>query len=308
MAKLTISIVTYNGAAVIADCLKSLQAQTFEDVELIVVDNASQDDTLEVVRQYAPEATIIALSQNVGFGAGHNIAIRQAAASWVLVLNQDVVLKSNALEQLYDATLRGDVAVIGPCLLRSAHESPAIIDTAGLEKTWYYRFTDRGSSKPLHEGLQRSGYVWGISGACMLLRKQALQQIAYGQAEYFDESFFMYKEDIDLCIRLKREGWKAWYEASAIGYHRRTARQPRTTTQTAAHRRRMPTYVKQYSYRNQWYLILKHTLFVLLPFIALYEILKFGYILLSEPRTLALVPDIIKSLPRLVKRRYGIST
>lgn len=308
MAKLSVSIVTYNGAEVIGPCLQSLQAQTFEDFELIIIDNASQDATLKAVQTNAPQAKIIALERNIGFGAGHNLAILQSNAPWVLVLNQDVILQPDCLERLFEATLRGNVAVIGPCLLRSRQESPAIIDTAGLEKTWYYKVSDRGSNRVLQHKWQRSGFVWGISGACMLLRKSALQQIVHGGKEYFDETFFMYKEDVDLCARLAKQSWKAWYEASAVGYHTRTGRAPAGTKELREHRRRLPAYVKQYSYRNHWFVLIKHApLYLLLP-ILVYELLKFAYVLVFEPRSLRYALRIFTNLPLLLKRRYGIPT
>lgn len=306
MSKLTISIVTYNGADVIDACLKSLQQQDFEDYELIIVDNHSSDDTLTKARQLFASAKIIALDSNVGFGAGHNIAIAQAKSDWVLVLNQDVELAPDALSRLYEQTLRGDVAAIGPCLMRDKAKEK--LDTAGLDKSWYYHFSDRGAGQAPRDSWMRAGYVWGISGACVLLRVSALRQIAYKTpqgAEYFDASFFLYKEDIDLCLRLRRAGWKCWYEPQALGYHRRTGRAPAKAASITTHRRSMPAYVRQYSYRNHWFVLLKHApliaLFALLPF----ELVKALFILITEPRTLKYSYQVITRLPQLVKRRYA---
>lgn len=310
MAKVTVSIVTYNGIGTIEACLQSLHAQHFTDLEVVVVDNASTDGTVAAVTNLVPEARIIALHQNVGFGAGHNEAIRNSSSEFVLVLNQDVVLDPGALQELVDAAEASGAAATGPLLLRpNPLPERTIVDTAGLQKSLWWAVKDRGASKPLHPRLHRSGFVWGISGACVLLRRDALEMVAYTRAdglpEYFDESFFMYKEDVDLAARLRRRAYTAWYEAAAVGYHGRTGAAPASAAQQASHRRRMPAYVREYSYRNHWLVLIKHAWLWQLPAIAIYEAIKFLFILLSEPKTLRMLPDLPALLSLMLKRRYA---
>lgn len=311
MPALTISIVTYNGVGKIEPCLRSLHAQTFSDFDIIVVDNASSDGTIAAVTNGAPEARIIPLHTNVGFGAGHNRAIRESTTPYVLVLNQDVVLQPTAIEKLMNAAEQSRAAVVGPLLLRprSSTALPAIVDTAGLKKSWWWHVADRSSGRTVGEREQRSGFLWGISGACALYRRDDLASVAYkganGLDEYFDEYFFMYKEDVDLAARLRRRGFRAWYEASAVGDHGRTGYAAAKTGQQAEHRRRLPAYVREYSYRNHWFVIIKHAWLWQLPFILVYEVVKLLFLLVTEPRTLRMIPSIVRNTPRMLRRRYA---
>jgi len=301
MARLTVSIVTYNGVGKIEDCLKSLHAQTISDFDIIVVDNASSDGTIAAVTNGAPEARRIELHQNIGFGAGHNKAIQASQTPYILVLNQDVVLQPTALEHLLAAAESSHAAAIGPLLLRpESTQGKQIVDTAGLIKRPWWSVFDRATGKTLTPTLSRSGFLWGVSGACMLLRRSALEHVAYqkpdGTREYFDESFFMYKEDVDLCARFKRVGERCWYEASAIGTHGRTGKHGK--------RLALPAYVREYSYRNHWFLLYKHAWLIAWPIIAPYEALKLVWIFVREPKTLRVIPEILAGIPRMLKRRY----
>ncbi|MBI4122154.1 MAG: glycosyltransferase family 2 protein [Parcubacteria group bacterium] len=308
---LTISIVTYNGAGKITRCLQSLHRQTFEDFDVVVVDNASHDGTLVEVDAASPEARVIALHENVGFGRGHNIAIRETQTPFILVLNQDVVLEARALEQLMAAAhAQQDAGVVGPCLYRGETPQPVErIDTAGLHKSFFYQVVDRGTGREVSDRFTRPGFVWGISGSCMLLRRSAIESIAYtrsdGTKEYFDENFFMYKEDLDLCARLNRAGFKSWYEPRALGWHTRTGFAPSGMTQVTKHRAKLPRYVRQYSYRNHWLFILKNAPLLFAPFILVYELLKALYLLVFETRTLGMILQVFPLLPIMLARRYA---
>ena len=162
---LTISIVTYNGAGKITKCLQSLHAQTYEDFDVVVVDNASTDGTVAEVTSVAPEAQLIQLDSNTGFGAGHNVAIRVTKSPFILVLNQDVVLHEQALQEMMVAANAHDEAgVVGPCLYRGEGAKPEeVIDTVGLRKSFFYQVTDRGAGKEPTRKLLQAGYLWGVS-------------------------------------------------------------------------------------------------------------------------------------------------
>jgi GT2 family glycosyltransferase len=252
------------------------------------------------------------LSKNVGFGAGHNIALFKAQTPYVLVLNQDVVLEREALARLMAAAQEhGDAAALGPCLLRPGRpKAEAIIDTAGLQTRVWGSVFDRGSSRTIQTRYQRSGYVWGISGACLLLKREAVLSLAYARpdrnyGEIFDETFFMYKEDVDLGARLRTAGWKVWYEAEAIGTHGRTGAAPASLGETRQHRRRLARYVRQYSYRNHWFFLIKNAPLWQWPLILPYEALKFVFILFTEPTTLRLFPSLVRRSWLMLKRRYA---
>ena len=295
---LTISIVTYNASNEIRECLQSLKRQTFQDFDITIVDNNSSDNTLDQVSLIYPDAKIIRNRENCGFGKAHNQAISKSNSNWILVLNQDVILEDAAIEKMMLKTTDESVASIGLKLFLDSSKTK--IDTTGLIKTIYYKVIDRGAGDMPSPDLDKSNWVWGISGACVLYRKSALDRISYGNAqdrEYFDEYFFMYKEDIDIAARLQSAGYKSWYQADAIGVHARTG-------SSSKKRSERPEYISTQSYKNHLYFIFKNASLVALPLITLYEALKLGYLLLFEPRTLRVLPVALRNLPLMYKRRY----
>lgn len=301
MNKLTVSIVTYNAGEDIKKCLESLKAQIGVTFDLIIVDNSSEDDTVRLAKSVMPKAEIIELSKNIGFGAGHNIAISRAKTEWILVLNQDVALEKDCLVKLFKASADRSVAAIGPLLYRNTKRDE--IDTAGLEKTWYYKVFDRNKN-------YNSGYVWGISGACLLLKKDALKNSAHFRSdrnypEYFDENFFMYKEDVDLAARLQRKGWRAYFVSDAVGYHQRTGRQAQNAAQTYQHRQALPDHVSPNSYKNHWYFLIKNVSLIALIPALIYEIGKFIYLLVFERKTLSALKSAFKNFKLMYQRRYA---
>lgn len=303
---LTISIVTYNSAPLIASCLQSLQHQTFSAFDIIVVDNHSTDETIQEVHRVAPQARVIALENNVGFGAAHNIAIHASDSEYILVLNPDCTLKETALRRLMNAAeVQEEAAAISPCILRSPNDS--VIDSTGLVKTFYGAAYDRGAGKPLPGSLKQSGSIWGVSGACALYRRSALEEVQHTtdshRPQYFDEDFFMYKEDVDLAARLQRAGWSAWYQHDAIAYHTRTGK-PSKIQDTKRNRETRKEYINKHSYRNHLLYLVKNVrgLAILPSFF--YEFMKFVYLFVFETKTLSVWPSVIKAIPTTLSKRY----
>jgi len=285
--QVTISIVTYNPGDEIITCLDSLKAQTFQDFEVIIIDNASTDNSIDKVQRNYPEITILHQENNLGFGKAHNIAIRKTDSPWVLVLNQDVILEPTALEEMMKFTSNKSLASIGPKLYLTKDQKN--IDTTGIKKLFFFHYKERMD--------QQDQQVWGISGSCALYRKEALDSVAYANSEYFDEFFFMYKEDIDLAERLNKKGWKAQFASTAIGYHNRTASK-------SVSRFNRPEYIKQHSYKNHLFVVIKHATLITLPFVFIYECLKFLFLLFTSPKTLMVLLEVVKLSPKMLKRRY----
>jgi GT2 family glycosyltransferase len=194
------------------------------------VDNASADDSAEMVRQRFPDCTLIANPRNVGFGAACNQALPHAG-EFLLVLNPDATLEPGALETLLSrASAREDIAVVGPRLRylddapqpsRRRFPTPATLLCESTPLDWRlpnlpwlrrYRYAgERGD---------RAHPVDWVSGACLLIRASAFRQVGG-----FDPAFFMYFEEVDLCRRLRALGWRTWYEpgATVTHHHSRSA-------------------------------------------------------------------------------------
>src|SRR3989344_5145941 len=210
--KVSVQIVTRNSLRYIGNCLESLEQQTLGDFSLIVIDNGSTDKTATFVRNHFPTVTVLENFKNLGFSRAHNQGIAFSQAEYVLVLNPDIVLTETFLEKLVAfADTQPAGGSFGGKLLRLRSEAvntddgdslrdvlrTNMIDSAGLRITRGRKVFDRGSGQQDRGQYERSEEVFGISGACALYRRSALDEIKVN-GEYFDVDFFAYKEDADV--------------------------------------------------------------------------------------------------------------
>ncbi len=202
---LSVVIVTYNVRDLVVDCLHSLGG---EAAEVFVVDNASEDGTVEAVRATWPGVTVIANAVNRGFAAANNQALRLARGRHVCLLNPDTVVRSGALARLQEALEQNPrLGIVGPRLLnpdgspQSAGLSfPTFGDLVRGAVPWTRRTrAPRGAGRSGGDPLP---YDWVI-GACMVLRREVLEEVGL-----LDEEYFMYGEEKDLCCRAKQAGWQ----------------------------------------------------------------------------------------------------
>lgn len=205
-------------------CLESLrQFGPSGRVRIFVVDNASEDGTAEMIRSAFPEVELIANARNVGFSAANNLAIARGFARYVLALNPDTRVTSGALDRLVQ--LMDNQPEIGICGCRLVCEDgsfdhaakrsfPTVAGAAG-----HFLGFGRMPHSPQRLAQYRApdvvaGPVDAVNGAFMLMRRSALDDVGL-----FDEGFWMYMEDLDLCYRLREAGWTTWYEPSVVISH-----------------------------------------------------------------------------------------
>lgn len=206
---LSVVIVSFNTAALLYNCLQSLFAACEGmALEVIVVDNASRDGSVAMVRAEFPQARLIANRRNVGFGVANNQAVAVARAPYVMLLNSDTIVPPGAAERLLRELDRApDLGLVGPRLIgadgkvqRSAFRFPtprALL----LEQINLARFLPAARQAHQPDETCARSVDWLI-GACVLGRRDLLAALGP-----FDPRFFMYGEDIDLCYRLRRAGW-----------------------------------------------------------------------------------------------------
>lgn len=329
-----ISIVTWNSMKYLPEALASVEAQTYGDYTLVVVDNASSDDVEDFVKSTHPRVAFFRNTKNQGFSRGHNLAISYAKARiapergdvLVLVMNPDAVLEPTFLEEAVIAMSRHAEAgsIAGKLLRMTASKeemSPGgdktfTVDSAGLRIRKTRRTDDRGAGEQDGTDFDQSREVFGPTGALALYRLAALEDVAYhpkksvdGRDEYFDEDLFAYKEDLDLAWRLRLHGWTCWFEPRAVAYHYRTAKgkDKASYLALAVQRRGRSKLVKFLSYRNHWLLLMKNdhavNRLIDLPRILWYETGKFLYALLLEPSTLKAIPAALALWPKMLAKR-----
>lgn len=308
MPSVAVVIVTWNSKTVVADCLSSLQRQTFGEVAVMVVDNASSDGTVELIRRDFPQVMVLRNPQNVGFARANNQGIALTQGDYVLTLNPDVELEPTFLERLVkfaQAHPQGG-AYCGKLLKRQPEQGPGVIDSTGVRITRSRRVLDRGEGEIDAGRYETVEQVFGVTGAAALYRRAALHE-AVVDGQYFDEFFFAYKEDVDLAWRLRLLGWEAWYVPMAVGYH------PRGLARLAGwrgwwrRRRQRSRALRLLSYRNHRALLLKHEqlpnlLLHAMP-IAVRELGSLTFVLLVEPFQLKGIGQLVGRLPRLLGQR-----
>jgi N-acetylglucosaminyl-diphospho-decaprenol L-rhamnosyltransferase len=244
MPRLSIIIVTYNSRADIASCLAAVtgDAAPRVDHEIVVVDNASTDDTAGFVRERWPGVRVIDAGGNLGFAGANNAGIRQTFGELVLLLNPDTRVEAGAVDRLV-ALLDSHpaIAVVGPRLEDAAGRAelsfgPMLSPLTELGQKVLVIGNERGwaAVTTLVERLTRHAReVDWVSGACLLVRRADIEAVGL-----FDERFFMYTEDVDLCASIRARGRTVCFEPAARVVHLRgRSRQSAASATEAAYRR-----------------------------------------------------------------------
>jgi N-acetylglucosaminyl-diphospho-decaprenol L-rhamnosyltransferase len=217
-------VVNYESGAALSRCVGDLRAEGI--VELVVVDNGSRDGSVHALRRLFPDVCVVVPGCNLGYGAAANRGVAVTTLPSVLVCNPDVELRPGALGELAAALADdSDCALVGP-LIRdpagarypSARSFPSLVDAAGHAAFGMFvpdnRFTRSYQNAHLGgPGVTTEPVDW-VSGACFLVRRSAFEDVGG-----FDESYFMYAEDVDLCWRLGRAGWRVAYAPTAEVTH-----------------------------------------------------------------------------------------
>jgi len=216
-------IVSYNSRECLPDCVRSLRSEGVADV--VVVDNASSDRSVEAVLASDPDVVVVATGANLGFGSGVNRGAETATGEYLLVLNPDTVVEPGTVKALSHALdIDARLAAVGPriesvdgSLYPSVRSFPNLWVASGhafLGLAWPTNpFTRRYRMLDWDHGHPAADVDW-VSGACMLVRRSAFEAVGG-----FDERYFMYVEDVDLCWRLGRAGWRIGYEPAGRVVH-----------------------------------------------------------------------------------------
>jgi GT2 family glycosyltransferase len=212
----SIVILNWNGAECIDACLQSVIQSTYTNIEIIVVDNGSTDSSVQQIQKYS-QVLLVALPQNTGYAAGNNVGFRHVRGKYVVALNNDVVVDSRWLEQpvaLFESNARTGIIACR----QMNYDNHDIIDCLYAYPGQSLLFEPMGHGqiyKPAYDLHGCSGRVIAANGAAAIYRKTMLDEL-----EGFDESYYAYHEESDLCMRAFLHGWACIYAPQAIVYHR----------------------------------------------------------------------------------------
>lgn len=229
---LSVIIVNYNTAALTKSCIESLLAQKFQgSLEIIVVDNASRDESVALLRSDFPDITVVAHTSNVGLAAGVNAGLQRATGTYMLILNPDIIVLPGALQELVRyLDTHPTVGIVGGQLLSPNGKIQASCYRFYHPMTILYRRTLLGKTAVGKQEINRflmkdfdrqhvRAVDW-LMGACLAVRARAVQRVGG-----MDERFFLYFEDVDWCRRFWEAGWHVVYMPMAkfSHYHQRSS-------------------------------------------------------------------------------------
>lgn len=259
MKDVDVIIVSHNTRDDLAVCLESLHAPLPECVSHVtIVDNGSSDGTAEMVRERWPGIQVIALAENLGFGAANNVALRQSQARYALLLNSDTRVPAGAVDTLRERLLARGAVAAGPHLV-DGNGRPEVSFGPMLTpaRELIQRFRVRVAATPRHwasgwveRQLAEERFTDWVSGACLLLDAKAA-----AAAGLFDERFFLYEEDVDLCAALRRRGGRVLYTPAATVVHyrgRSVAKVPAASSSSHYDRSHLAFYQKHAPHWLPW--------------------------------------------------------
>lgn len=251
-------IVSYNVREHLRRCLRSAFASRDVTLEVIVVDNGSRDGSADTVAKEFPQVRLVRLPENRGYAAANNVGLVECRGSYVLLLNPDMFLDLDAVAQLGNFLMvHSEVGAVGPRILRPdgrpdpaarrAFPTPLV---AALRMSGLSRLFPRSARMARynlgHLSPESTHEIDSGTGACLLVRRSALNEVGL-----FDTDYFLYGEDIDLCLRLKTAGWAIYYLPTALGTHVKGASASQRPLESIYefHRAMWTFYKKHYAFR-----------------------------------------------------------
>ncbi len=228
-SRVAVIIVSHNSQAYLEKCLRSLGEQTLEIATIVVVDSGSDDCSyLQVLAKKF--SFLLILEKNIGFSRANNLGLAALSneIDYVIFVNPDVFLSPQFVSQAVRVCgAEPDYGVVSGKLFTYDllnDTATTRFDSTGISRTFFGRWIDRGQGEEDSGQYESAEPMKALCGALLFCRKDALNSL---EQKGFDEDFFLYKEDIELCLRLWKKGWKCIYEPKLVGYHCRGWQQNR---------------------------------------------------------------------------------
>ena len=293
-------VLNYNGGRMVLDCLASLSAQEPPCHEIVCVDNASTDGSVESIEAGFPSVRTVRLPRNLGFAGGMNRGIKETTGDLVALVNLDVVLEPTYLARCA-ATLAAGPSLGGVTgkLLRPDPVDPPLLDTTGHTVYRNRRAVDRGEREPDLGQYDSRTRLFSICGAAPVFRRGCLDDVRL-DGDVFDPDFFAYFEDFDLCWRAQLRGWEFAFVPEARGRHFRGGSGGKSSTfiLSCNHRNRLLVMLRNDTLAG----FLRH-----LPGIAYTELRATLHMISLRPAALVRAwTDFFRLLPGQLARRRAI--
>jgi GT2 family glycosyltransferase len=300
-------VVTWNSAKHVCACIDSVKGQSYPEVVLVVVDNGSDDGSVDMVKEKYPGTILIENTSNAGYCGALNQGIRKEASQFVLCLNADVRLRRDYVERAVETLLAlPECGMLSGKILRPDGKT---LDSAGQFLGRERRPRERGYGRADRGQYERMELVFSVCGAAAFYRRKMLDQIAF-DGQYFDESYFAFHEDLDVGWRAQLAGWRCVYEPRAVAFHERggTASPERRSLLLRGRQfTRRPLGIKYHIVKNRYMTIAKNDILesaladalVILAF----EILLWLAVVATSPALLLFIPSMVRETLRAGRRR-----
>ena len=214
---ISVIIPNWNGKKFLKTCLDSLRKQTYQDIEIILVDNGSKDGSVLFTKENFPEVRILQFEENFGFSAAVNKGIRASKGEYISLLNNDTEVDPHWLQELKKGL--DENPKVGFCASKIFfYDQRKRINSVGLRMGVDDSAWDIGFDALDKEQYDEKQFIFGACAAAAIYRRSLFQDVGF-----FDEDFFIYVEDVDLSFRAQLRGYKCLYVPSAIVYHRWSA-------------------------------------------------------------------------------------
>ncbi len=218
MKKVSIIIVNWNGIDHLKKCLPSLTKQKYKNIEVIVVDNNSSDNSVEFIKKKYPKTKVVVNEKNLGFAQANNIGYSQASGEYILFLNNDTQVTNNFLTSLVKA-MEADKSIGIAQSKILLMDDKNMLDSVGAFLTHSGFLYHYGIAKKDQKRYHKQIKVFSAKGACMLARRDVLEKVLVNN-EVFDSDFFAYFEETDLCHRVWLAGLTVQFVPESVIYHK----------------------------------------------------------------------------------------
>lgn len=240
----SVSVVNYNGRRFLPEFFVSLFGQTYRNFEVIFVDNDSADDSIEYVKANFPQVKIVENKDNSGYAEGNNIGFRHSAGEYILVINNDTILKEDLIEKLVQAFIEiPNLGTVQP-MVKLMNEKDRL-DACGSFWTNtgfnYHYGIYKKADLPIYN---HSFPVYSVKGMCMMIPRKVIEEIGL-----FDPDFWCYFEETDFCHRAWLAGYECWYYPKSYIYHfmgGTSTKKPQNMVQFHSFKNRLCSYLKNF--------------------------------------------------------------
>lgn len=259
----SIIIVNYNGIEHLQKCFNSLKKLKYKQIETILVDNCSTDQSISYIKTKFPKTIIIKNNENLGFAEANNIGYQKSTGEYILLLNNDTVVEERLINELIPLfKMNIDIGAIQPKIYFM--DKPGKLDSTGSYLTasglLYHMGINRFDSKVYNY----KRYIYSAKGACLFLKRKVLEKSLLNN-KIFDENYFAYFEETDLCHRIWLSGYKVLFFPKLLIHHKMGATSSKidiNIIQYHSYKNRIATYIKNLSGKYLLRILLFHLVFI----------------------------------------------